>query len=73
MKNKITYIVRCEFCNEKTEYIARMGNVNNSLSDKDIRKMVSIYSENSKIVQYCDHCKLETLQTRIAWRGTLDT
>lgn len=72
MKRKITYFMRCEFCNEKTEYLARDKCVNSMISDNDIRKMMSIYLENSKTVAYCEHCEMETLQTRIAWKGTLD-
>jgi len=73
MKNKITYFIKCEYCNKNTEYIARMENVNNTLSDKDIRKLIAMHSESPQTVQYCEHCKLETLQTRVAWTGTIDT
>lgn len=73
MKKKITYFMRCEHCNENTEYIARMKNVNNTLSDTNIRRLIAIHSESPQTVQYCEHCKLETLQTRTAWTGTLAT
>ena len=71
MKNKVTYFMRCEYCGEKTEYIARMKNVNNTLTDKDIRKLISIHSELPQKVDYCEACKMETLQTRVAWKGTI--
>ncbi len=71
MKKKITYFMRCEFCHENIEYIARANNVNIGLTDQDIRKLIGEHSTYPQGVQYCEHCKMETLQTRIAWKGTL--
>ena len=64
--------MKCEYCQTITEYTTRDKDVNHDLSDKDIRNMVAIYSDSPQQVYYCDHCGYETLQTRVAWSGTLD-
>lgn len=71
MKAKITYFMRCEYCNKITEYIAREKNVNSDLTDKDIQKLICIHFEHPQEMRYCEYCKMDTLQTRVAWRGLL--
>ena len=71
MQLKITYFMRCEYCTKITEYVARDKNVNEGLTDKDIRRMVYLRLEMPKEIAYCRHCGLETLQTRVAWEGTI--
>ena len=70
MEDKITYIMRCGYCDKTDEFIARNKNINNTITDDDIRRMMSL--ESPTRIEYCSHCKLETLQTKVAWRGTLD-
>ena len=62
--------MRCEYCHNITEYLARVANNNKNITNNDIYKIISLYSENPTTVQYYDYCKLRTLQTRIAWKGT---
>ncbi len=73
MKHMITYFLKCEYCGKISEYIVRDKNVNKELTDSDIRKMISMYHESPTNISYCYGCELETLQTRVAWGGTLDT
>jgi len=72
MHLKVSYIMRCEYCREEKEYTVRDLNVHKDLTDKDIRKMMSVYTETPQLIRYCPCCELETLQTRVAWIGTVD-
>ncbi len=69
MKNKITYLRKCELCGEKTEWIWRDkdSNISPTLQDSDLYLSISMSVENPRSFDYCEKCELTTLQTRIAW------
>lgn len=64
--------MKCHHCNKSFEFIARDKSVNECLTNKDIMRMIGIYLESPNQVMYCEHCKMETLQTRTAWKGTIN-
>jgi len=67
--NSVSYIMRCDNCNEEIQYIVRNSTTNENLSYRDIRHIVSIKEPIQ--YKYCHNCNLETRQTIIAWKGTL--
>ncbi len=72
MKDKITFYMRCEFCNRMTEYLLRDNNTNQELTDREIDLFISVKDENHNVFKVCNHCELLSLQTRVAWSGAND-
>lgn len=71
MKKKVTYFVRCEHCKKTEEFIMRAGNVNSDMSDTDILQIMVNNADHPHEIKYCEKCKMETLQTTTAWKGTV--
>lgn len=59
-------ISKCEHCGEDMVWLLRRSNVNNTITDDDIRGIAS-RGLGDKMHEWCENCNMFTLQTVVAF------
>lgn len=62
-QNKIS---KCEHCDKDMVWLLRRDNVNDSLTDDDIRSIAQ-RGLGDKMTEWCSNCNMFTLQTVVAY------
>lgn len=62
-------ISKCEHCGETMVWLLRRSNVNDTLTDEDIRN-IATRGLGQKMEEWCENCDMFTLQTVVAYNLT---
>lgn len=62
-QNKIS---KCEHCGKDIVWLLRRKNVNQGLTDDDIRS-IAVTGLGNKMQEWCENCNMFTLQTVVAY------
>lgn len=65
MNTRVIEYTKCMKCGKEQGYIRRDTNINPKVTDADIHTIIANAEVYTK--QWCDKCRMQTLQMRVAW------